>query len=192
MDVEAAFIAYLEEAEGEDAGAASLSPGPSPVNGSGAIKPPPPQAGEGRGEGNGLFSLRRLLGVAHRETMALRRDAIRPAFALLGSMLRMFVLGYGVSMDVEGLRFGVLDRDQTPEAAATSPTSPAPAISSSARIFGTKPTWSGAWVDGAMHDNAIGEFQLDGFFGISNLVQQVAVFILAAIETVAAYHRCLW
>jgi len=130
--LEEAFIACLEEAEGEDAGAASLSPSPSarwaasrpslltplPVYGRGEIKPPPPQAGEGRGEGNGLFSLRRLLGVAYRETMELRRDPIRLAFALLGSVLLMFVLGYGISMDVEGLRFGVLDRDKTPESRA--------------------------------------------------------------------------
>ena len=33
--------------------------------------------------------------------------------ALLGSLILMFVMGYGISMDVENLRFAVLDRDQT-------------------------------------------------------------------------------
>jgi ribosome-dependent ATPase len=33
--------------------------------------------------------------------------------ALLGSLVLMFVVGYGISMDVEDLRFAVLDRDQT-------------------------------------------------------------------------------
>jgi ribosome-dependent ATPase len=32
--------------------------------------------------------------------------------------LLMFVLGFGISMDVEGLRFAVLDRDQSPESRA--------------------------------------------------------------------------
>lgn len=64
------------------------------------------------------FSLRRLLGYAYRETLELRRDPIRLAFALLGSVLLMFVLGFGISLDVEGLRFAVLDRDQSPESRA--------------------------------------------------------------------------
>jgi ribosome-dependent ATPase len=38
---------------------------------------------------------------------------VRSALALLGSLLLMFVMGYGISMDVESLRFAVLDRDQT-------------------------------------------------------------------------------
>jgi ribosome-dependent ATPase len=33
-------------------------------------------------------------------------------------VLLMFVLGFGISMDVEGLRFAVLDRDQSPESRA--------------------------------------------------------------------------
>ena len=33
---------------------------------------------------------------------------------MLGSLLLMFVMGYGISMDVENLRYAVLDRDQTP------------------------------------------------------------------------------
>jgi ribosome-dependent ATPase len=41
------------------------------------------------------------------------RDPVRLAMALLGSLLLMLVMGYGISMDVEDLRFAVLDRDQT-------------------------------------------------------------------------------
>jgi ribosome-dependent ATPase len=65
-----------------------------------------------------LFSFSRLLGIAYRETLELRRDALRLAFALLGSLVLMFVLGHGLSFDVEGLRFGVLDRDRSPESRA--------------------------------------------------------------------------
>ena len=61
------------------------------------------------------FSLRRLLAYAARETLEIRRDPIRLAFALLGPMLLMIVFGYGISFDVEHLSYGVLDRDGTTE-----------------------------------------------------------------------------
>ncbi len=64
------------------------------------------------------FSLRRLLAYAYRETLELRRDPIRLAFALLGSVVLMFVLGFGISMDVQDLRFAVFDQDQSPESRA--------------------------------------------------------------------------
>ena len=58
-------------------------------------------------------SLRRLYSFAWRESLELQRDAVRGALALLGSLMLMFVMGYGISMDVEDLRFAVLDHDQT-------------------------------------------------------------------------------
>jgi hypothetical protein len=33
--------------------------------------------------------------------------------ALMGTVILMLIMGYGISMDVENLRFSVLDRDQT-------------------------------------------------------------------------------
>ncbi len=57
----------------------------------------------------------RLFAYAHREALELRRDPIRLTFALLGSVLLMFILGYGITMDVEDLRFAALDRDRTPQ-----------------------------------------------------------------------------
>jgi ribosome-dependent ATPase len=59
------------------------------------------------------FSLARLLSYAHRESLELRRDPIRLTMALLGTALLMIIMGYGISMDVQDLRFAVLDRDQT-------------------------------------------------------------------------------
>jgi len=107
-NLEEAFIACLEEAEAGDRAetADAATPAASVPRRAPAPVPrrtPPP------------FSLARLLGIAHRETMELLRDPIRLAFALIGSVLLMFVLGYGISMDVENLRFAVLDRDQSPE-----------------------------------------------------------------------------
>jgi ribosome-dependent ATPase len=48
-----------------------------------------------------------------RETLELQRDPVRATLALGGSLLLMFVMGFGISMDVEDLRYAVLDRDQT-------------------------------------------------------------------------------
>ncbi|HYQ37330.1 MAG TPA: ABC transporter permease, partial [Pseudomonas sp.] len=48
-----------------------------------------------------------------RETMELRRDPVRALLAMLGTVLLMFIMGYGVSFDVENLSYAVLDRDQT-------------------------------------------------------------------------------
>jgi ribosome-dependent ATPase len=105
--LEAAFISYLEEATG----VVAAQPGAAPA----ALTP---EAGNRPAVPPAAFSLRRLLGYAYREALELRRDPIRLTFALLGSVLLMFVLGYGISLDVEGLRFAVLDRDQSPESRA--------------------------------------------------------------------------
>ena len=59
------------------------------------------------------FSLTRMIGCLWRETLELSRDPLRALLALLGSAILMLVMGYGITMDVEDLRFAVLDRDQT-------------------------------------------------------------------------------
>ena len=64
---------------------------------------------------NRFFSPLRLFGYSYRETLELLRDPIRLMFASLGTILLMLTLGYGISMDVEDIRFGVLDYDKTPQ-----------------------------------------------------------------------------
>jgi len=59
------------------------------------------------------FDPRRLVSYALREGLELRRDPIRLTLALLGSVILLFVMGYGISLDVERLSFATLDRDQT-------------------------------------------------------------------------------
>ncbi len=120
--LEAAFIRYLEaataaqDAAAGEATAAGTTPAAPTVNPENAAKIEVDRRPSATG--NRWFSLRRLLGYAHRETLELRRDPVRLAFALIGSVLLMFVLGFGISLDVEGLRFAVLDRDQSPESRA--------------------------------------------------------------------------
>jgi ribosome-dependent ATPase len=59
------------------------------------------------------FSLRRLFSYMHREGLELRRDPFRLTLAILGSVILMVVLSYGITVDVEHLSFAVLDYDQT-------------------------------------------------------------------------------
>ncbi len=110
--LEEAFISYLEEATGAVKAISTVNPENEPKSKSAEA---PLKTSAARPS---AFSLRRLLGYAYRESLELRRDPIRLAFALLGSVLLMFVLGFGISLDVEGLRFAALDRDQSPESRA--------------------------------------------------------------------------
>lgn len=59
------------------------------------------------------FSLQRLWSYVWRETLELQRDPVRATLALVGSLVLMVVIGLGINMDVESLRFAVLDHDQT-------------------------------------------------------------------------------
>ncbi|MDD2903117.1 MAG: ribosome-associated ATPase/putative transporter RbbA [Syntrophales bacterium] len=104
-----AFISYLEEAAAEDqAPQLAASPPPSPAA---AVTQSPEQGGES--VKHQWVDLRRLFSYTRRESLELRRDPIRLALALWGTVLLMFVLGFGITMDVEDLTFAVLDRDQT-------------------------------------------------------------------------------
>ena len=103
--LEETFIAYLRDAAAE--GAAS---GPGPQVTASAIERPAMVASSA--ELDARFSLRRLLSYTRREAMELRRDPIR-ATAMLGTVLLMLIMGYGISLDVEDLTYAVLDHDQT-------------------------------------------------------------------------------
>lgn len=64
---------------------------------------------------NDFFSFMRFLGYVYRESLELIRDPIRLTFALVGTMILMLVMGYGINMDIEDLKFSVLDHDKTPQ-----------------------------------------------------------------------------
>ena len=109
--LEAAFIEHLERATGTaTAPAADADPPPpaSPLSASAGTAAPPPRH----------FSLQRMASYAHRESLELLRDPIRLLFALIGTVLLMFILGYGISMDVKDLPFAALDGDQSTESRA--------------------------------------------------------------------------
>lgn len=98
--LEETFIAYLEDAGDSTTPAATPVPATAPAENAGAT-------------GSARFSLRRLLSYSRREAMELRRDPIRATLALLGTALLMFIMGFGINMDVERLTFAVLDHDRT-------------------------------------------------------------------------------
>ncbi|WP_022963391.1 ribosome-associated ATPase/putative transporter RbbA [Halopseudomonas pelagia] len=105
--LEEAFIGYLVEAEGGTAPSASQPEPPSP-----SAQPPAAHA-TGTRQTLGGFSLRRMFSYLWREALELQRDPVRATLALGGSLLLMFVIGFGITLDVENLRYAVLDRDQT-------------------------------------------------------------------------------
>ncbi|MBU3723905.1 MAG: ATP-binding cassette domain-containing protein [Burkholderiaceae bacterium] len=102
--LEDAFIDYLEHAAPEQSAA------------------PPEftqhQHADKRERSHSVLSLQRMIAYAHREMLEVLRDPVRLVFSFLGSALLMLIMGYGISVDVENLRFAVLDRDQSPESRA--------------------------------------------------------------------------
>ncbi len=100
--LEEAFIGYLVEAGGG-----------TPEQAGDDAAPAQPRADGHRDARRKPFSLQRMISYVWRETLELQRDPVRATLALVGSLLLMFVVGYGISLDVEDLRYAVLDHDQT-------------------------------------------------------------------------------
>lgn len=129
--LEGAFIHYLEQAVGESSPpAGSAAPAVKPASSAESSRPAGEQSGEQAQSGhvvpadpvrpvrndeaqNGRFSLARLLTCAHLESLQLQRDPVRRLLALVGTLILMLIMGYGISMDVEDLTYAVLDNDQT-------------------------------------------------------------------------------
>ncbi len=100
-----AFIAYLEDAIDQEPRKDQPAAQSTPIEA--------PSAAHRARSSFPFLDLRRLLAYTQRETLELRRDPIRGTLAVLGTVILMFVIGYGINMDVENLSFAVLDRDDT-------------------------------------------------------------------------------
>ena len=105
--LEDAFIAYLEDAAATERGA----PPPSTTE----APPEPTRPAVSRASQSSRFDLGRLWAYARRETMEILRDPIRLAFSLLGPLILMVTVGYGISFDVEHLAYAAFDQDQSNE-----------------------------------------------------------------------------
>lgn len=105
--LEEAFIGYLTDVGGA-ASASPDAPRPGP-----RLDTPARQPVGVAPFRRQVFSLRRMFSYSWREALELRRDSVRATMALAGSVILMFVIGFGINMDVENLSYAVLDRDQT-------------------------------------------------------------------------------
>jgi ribosome-dependent ATPase len=102
--LEDAFISYLVDAAGPDLTQTTEPPAPATS----------PDAAD-HSSASKRFDPGRLWAYARRETIELLRDPIRLAFAFVGPLILMMAFGYGISFDVENLKYAAFDQDQTPE-----------------------------------------------------------------------------
>ncbi len=105
--LEQTFIAYLKQAGGADDHPVNEVPKLAADTQVANLAQNPAAQTDAR------FSLLRLFSICIRETIELRRDPIRASISLFGTLFLMLTFGYGITMDVENLRFSVLDRDQS-------------------------------------------------------------------------------
>ena len=103
-----AFIGYLEDAQKAQGDASAAAEKAAPVEAGATVA-----SGHGPTGTGSWFSLQRMLACTHREVMELSRDPIRLTLAGVGSVILLIIMGYGISLDVEHLKYAVLDRDQT-------------------------------------------------------------------------------
>jgi ribosome-dependent ATPase len=101
--LEDAFIAYMKLGGREQ----SLPSGASSFKGGTASEAP-----------RAIFSLRRSIAYGWRESIELARDPVRLTVALVGTLLLMLVFGFGITLDVDRVKFAVLDWDHTAESRA--------------------------------------------------------------------------
>jgi ribosome-dependent ATPase len=97
-----AFIGYLEDADQEGDG--------SDVTVASALPHGPARQTRG-------INPARVWAFARREALELVRDPIRIAFALVGPLILLTAMAYGISFDLENVRYAALDRDQSQESA---------------------------------------------------------------------------
>jgi ribosome-dependent ATPase len=106
-NLEDAFIAYMEDAIAEAPLGESKPTAAAGEHATG--KPAPTEQSPWR------LRLGRMLAYTRNETMQILRDPIRLAFAFIGSALLMLVFGFGITTDVEHIRYTSFDLDQSPE-----------------------------------------------------------------------------
>jgi len=115
-NLEEAFIGYMEDAiataakeKGGEKAPAGAPAGAVPAAAGSAAPPAAAKPSPWR------LPLVRLLAYAHNETMQILRDPIRLTFAFAGSALLMLVCGFGITTDVEHIRYATLDLDRSAE-----------------------------------------------------------------------------
>lgn len=106
--LEEAFIGYLLEAQAEDEALNTQA-----TTGRFTTEVDPETATKSAKANRRWFSFQRWYSFVWREALELQRDRITSTLALLGTVILMLVIGFGITMDVEDLSYAVLDHDQT-------------------------------------------------------------------------------
>ncbi|MBU3666291.1 MAG: ABC transporter ATP-binding protein/permease [Chthoniobacterales bacterium] len=114
--LEDAFIGYMEDAIKEDEAASpkkeEAPKNEKPVAAKTAAQKAPAEAASLK------LRLARMFAYARNETMQILRDPVRLVFAFIGSALLMVVFGFGITTDIEDIRYAALDLDRSPESRA--------------------------------------------------------------------------
>jgi ribosome-dependent ATPase len=119
-NLEEAFIGYMEDAIAEsERGKKSKNKAASAATATGDA--PSAKAAASHVASHATPSnlgARRLLAYASNEANQILRDPVRLAFAFIGSALMMLVFGFGITTDIQNVRFAALDYDQSPQSRA--------------------------------------------------------------------------
>src|SRR6185312_9328903 len=103
--LEEAFIAYMQLGGGSESLPSAESAFAGGVGGEAVL--------------SGLaLSVRRTFAYGWREAIELARDPIRLTIALAGTLILMLVLGFGITVDIDNVKFAALDRDRSAESRA--------------------------------------------------------------------------
>jgi len=109
-NLEEAFIGYMEDAIGAAASGAK-GEGKTPAAADKELETSPETQ-----ELSGIrLRLGRMLAYSANETMQILRDPVRLTFAFVGSALLMLVFGFGITTDVEHIRYATFDLDRSAE-----------------------------------------------------------------------------
>lgn len=118
-NLEEAFIAYMEDGIAQDTQAQSMAAAAEAQAKEQAPAAQGAPAPAGHGEtSKWTLPLTRMLAYTRNETVQIMRDKVRLAFAFIGSAVLMLVCGYGITMDVEKIRYATFDQDRSPESRA--------------------------------------------------------------------------
>ena len=116
-NLEEAFIGYMEEAIGAAASGTKSETTRAAAAAKGADKEI--KASFAPQELSGIrLRFGRLFAYSANETMQILRDPVRLTFAFVGSALLMLVFGFGITTDVEHVRYATFDLDRSPESRA--------------------------------------------------------------------------
>lgn len=113
-NLEDAFIGYMEDAIAEKA-SAEKSKEKANADVAATTQTAAPKVSK-----PSAFQLRlcRMLAYARNEAMQILRDPVRLVFSFVGSSLLMLVFGFGITTDIENIRYAAFDQDQSPESRA--------------------------------------------------------------------------